>query len=511
MSPLFRQRLFAVLWAAVLFVGCLALYQRHNSFPYYYHPDEPGKVEQIRTGVWNFNHPMLLLSATRAWVSVRGGNLSDQAIVESGRQVSAVFTALTVVALSGLAYLWRGWSAALIAGVVLGVHHQFYELAHYMKEDSALLLGVALTVLVSALYWQKPSRKWAALLGIACGLAISGKYIGVVTLALALPVLWRQHPEGGRWQVLGFFTGAVLLTCALVNLPLLVNLTTFESSLSREMDFVVQGQRGMTRSVPHSEYWSVFLDNSTPAIWLLLLVYLAARWNKRDLALPEALMLIFPFAYTIALSFSPKSNDRYFFPATALITTMAVLGIEDTAWLLYGKVSRRAVTMIAALVLIGLQLAGWGPKREGLLQYDAAYQNDDLQELIAWINAELPASAIIARDNRVGLPDPKRKKNASRMGVIPQQVLASKYVADLGTVDELRAKGVTYVIVSRSDYGRFFLQNLRPQKAEAASFAQRKSFYEDLFRRGELKWERERGTVIYLHPGLQVYRIQEDP
>ena len=38
-----------------------------NTFPFYYHPDEPGKVEQV-LGMrpWNFHHPTLLLSTTKA-------------------------------------------------------------------------------------------------------------------------------------------------------------------------------------------------------------------------------------------------------------------------------------------------------------------------------------------------------------------------------------------------------------------------------------------------------------
>jgi hypothetical protein len=38
------------MWSIALFCACLALNTRHNRFPYYYHPDEPGKVEQIMEG-----------------------------------------------------------------------------------------------------------------------------------------------------------------------------------------------------------------------------------------------------------------------------------------------------------------------------------------------------------------------------------------------------------------------------------------------------------------------------
>src|SRR4051795_11210624 len=129
--PAERTRL--LLWAAMLLAFCFALNQRHHHFPYYYHPDEPGKAEQILTGRWNFNHPMLLLTGTRAAVQLFHVRADEQAIVETGRLVSALFMAVAVTALSLTAYLWRGWPAALLSGLALALHHQLYELSHYMK------------------------------------------------------------------------------------------------------------------------------------------------------------------------------------------------------------------------------------------------------------------------------------------------------------------------------------------------------------------------------------------
>jgi hypothetical protein len=88
-------------------------------------------------------------------------------------------------------------------------------------------------------------------------------------------------------------------------------------------------------------------------------------------------------------------------------------------------------------------------------------------------------------------------------------VTIAKFASDLGTVDELRAQGVTHVIISESSYGRFFRSDLRPQDPEkTAQFEAGRQFYEELLRNGELLFEKERGTVIYLHPGIRVYRIQ---
>lgn len=497
-------------WSLLLFALSLALFSRHNTFAYFYHPDEPGKVEQVLDGKWNFHHPMLLLGATRAAVETAGVEKREQPVVEAGRWVSAGFMALAVVALSLLAFAWRGWDAAFAAGLTLALHHQLYELAHYLKEDSALLAGLSLSFLMLLAVWWRPTPWRVALLGAACGLAISGKYLGIVAVALAVPVLWKAAPtHAGRRALI--FTLTLAATLLAVNWPMLEGAATFRESFGREVELVAKGQGGLTRRVPHAQYWNVFIDNTTPVIWALLGLFLYARWQeRRQLRLPEWLLIAFPIGFALALSFSPKSNDRYFLPATALFTLFAALGVRDFARLFPRGPRRFWATLGAAAALVLGQLPSFW-------KYERAFQHDDTAELIEWLNTKVPATAVIARDNRIQLPDPQRKKHASRLGVVPQRVVNRnaagkpvRFAADLGTVDELRAMGITHVAVSESDYGRFFLQGLRPQEKERAEFERRKAFYEQLMREEDLAFERDRGTVIYLHPGIRVYRLRPE-
>jgi hypothetical protein len=483
------------LWCLALFAVCLALNARHNRFPYYYHPDEPGKVEQVLEGNWNLHHPLLLLGTTKIATQVFGAK-TEQEIVELGRNISAVFVAGAVVALSLLAFAWRGWAAALLTGALLATHHQLYELAHYLKEDSALLFGVALTLLALWLYAKAPSPGRAAFLGLACALAISGKYLGAMTLLLALPVLIaRKHSR--HWLA---FTFTLLLGLLAVNWPILQNLSTFRDSFARETNLVIEGQGGTTRSVPHAEYWTIFRDNTTPLIWAALILFVVARWReRRALSLADWLIVAFPFAYTLALSFSPKTNDRYFLPASAAFTLLAALGACD--------LPRRWIGLAGAL-LVATQFPSWSKSRPGWLEYERAFQRDDNAELIDFLRTSVPPDATLLKDNRIALPDPKRKKHAARLGVIPQKVIAERYAADFGPLDELRARGVTHVIVSETDYGRYFRRSLRPQEGAESQFAKSREFYDRLFDDAELLREWERGTVIYLHPGIRVYRLR---
>ena len=124
------------------------------------------------------------------------------------------------------------------------------------------------------------------------------------------------------------------------------------------------------------------------------------------------------------------------------------------------------------------------------------------------------ADAVIVRDNRIQLPT--RSEDAARLGVVPQKVInrdtageTVRFAADIGTIDELKKRGVTHVAVSESDYGRFFLRGLKPQESGKADFQRRKAFYERLLREEKLVFDNDRGTVIYLHPGIRVYELTE--
>ena len=503
------RRLFLIVWSLALFSLCFALNTRHNDFSWHYHPDEPGKVEQVREAHWDFHHPFLLLGTVR-WFADR--TAPEQTVVEVGRTVSAAFMSAAAVALSLLAWRWRGRGAALVAGLVLATHHQLFELSHYFKEDSALLFGLSFAAFAAWRYAETPTLLRAVLLGAGCALAISGKYLGVVSLVFAIPVLVNRRLPRAPWA----FALALVLVFVFVNWPMLNSLSVFRESFARETELIVKGQSGMTRRVPHAQYWSIFRDNTTPVMWALLLVFIVSRWRqRRGLSVIEAIVSVFPFAFALALSFSPKTNDRYFLPATAFLSVLSVIGAGDVAEWLLPRWPRRAVFAIVSVVLIAAQFPSWSSSRPGWLEYDAAFQHDDTKDLIEWLRTVAPPQAVIAKDNRVPLPDPARKKYAEHLAPVPQKIVTprsfglkgSDFVADLGTIEELQAKGITHVAVSEGDYGKFFLTGLRPQASAQSAFDRRREFYDRLFRECEIVFERERGTVIYLHPGIRVYRL----
>jgi Dolichyl-phosphate-mannose-protein mannosyltransferase len=204
--------------AAIFFVAGVWLYNRHSDFPCFYHPDESGKSRQLITGRFNFNHPLLLLQTTRVTSWIRRPSLTPQPVTETGRMVSAVFAAGAVACFSLLAAHMYGTPAAACVGALLLANSQLYELAHYMKEDTALAFGIAAFFLALTRCWLRPSMARFAVLGAAAALAVSGKYIGALVVPLAFVPVFRLREERRR--------NALVANGKRANLPGLANPVT---------------------------------------------------------------------------------------------------------------------------------------------------------------------------------------------------------------------------------------------------------------------------------------------
>jgi len=283
-------------------------------------------------------------------------------------------------------------------------------------------------------------------------------------------------------------------------------------SIKNEMDGIAGGHHGLTRKVPHSNYINDLRYGIPRPIFVMAAVYVllllvTARRRRAD----EWLLLIFPILYLAMLSFSPKIADRYLLPVTVLLTFVSALGAVELARLL-GSREYPGHSIVAFLVLAAG--AGWLVSAELPPYRDTfdGYKSDDPGELVKWVTANLPLTAVIAEDHRVNLSLSKAD-GVSKDKRVPQTVLDSDFVADLtknGTLDELRAKGVTHVALARPTYGRFIGRELAPRDEEKKFYDKRKAFYEQLLHDGELVKQWPRGKITYLQPGLELYRIAPD-
>ena len=488
--------------ASAIFVAALWLYTRHNDFPFYYHPDEPGKVAQIRDGTRNFNHPLLLLSATELAAWVRGGVATCQEIVEIGRWCSALFAATAVALFSWLGFNRFGVIGGLSAGITLLIQRRLYEHAHFMKEDAALLAGIALTFVAIDAFWRRPTMLRVLLLGATAGLAASGKYIGVVMLPIAAAALMlRRDGSLGAWRQAVAFTSALLLVAAVINYPAVLSLGSLAAGFTGEITRL-NSRGGVESDFSPLDWTQRFLDLS-PFLLALFLYHLQfAIRNFRRLTLPDVLLTVFPLVLGFILSFSSKQSGRHVLPAVMVAAFLASMAVIRLATELQERRVRYAAPLTAAFLILA---CGYDLFATSVL--DRGFQRDHRRELVKWIAANVPHTATIGVEDRVGIPYDKPRRFCEVPPPFPQPVRGARWAADLGSLDELRASGMTHIAVTGSQADVFVEESDEAARARDEAFQRRRDFYQRLFAEGRLVWSRETGNVGVLNPSLRLYEI----
>lgn len=501
------------LGAVLLLLGTTALwlYSSANDFPYYYHPAEPSKVEQLLNRERNWRHPQLLLTATEVGQLLHGPTASRQALVRIGRWTSAVFAAAAVVALALLASLRHGIAGAACAGTLTLLTCPLLVFARYMKEDPGLLLGIALSLL--ALSWFRMRRTIAALvlLGAVCGFAVSAKYPGAVTALPALLVVWLTPVEGRpdrRLLRVAWFLGGFLAVALLLNYALFLHSSELPGGIGRELNRVVSSHEGLKSRASYLEYLDEFVAETTPLTRILLaahLAFLLATYRERTL--PEWVVTLFPFGFALLISFFPVTAGRYFLPVTVLTSYLAGVAIVEWmgripwARLRHGTMARPALT----LGLLALAAGGMLPRFVAVFH---EVQGDSHRELLTWIRQHLPENAVIARDSRVHLPLPGSERYRDAAEFLPQQLVPGDFVGSVAGIEELRRQGVTHVAVCRFKYGRFFQETKQPTARYQDGYERTRLLYEELFARGELLWSSgPRIVQTVQNPEIRLYRL----
>ncbi|MEY4483529.1 MAG: Dolichyl-phosphate-mannose-protein mannosyltransferase [Verrucomicrobiota bacterium] len=502
----FRLPLLSIL----LFATAVLLYSRHLDSPYYYHADEPGKTAQVIKDYRNFHHPLLLVNTAASAVAVFHVPLRPQPVVEMGRWVSVFFSALAVALLAAFAWRARGWAAAVATSLILLFQQDVFELAHYFKEDTALLGGTALTFFALQSLMLKPGPLNLIFLSLAVAVAFSSKYVGIVLLAPALFFAWKTMGWKGALACLLIFA----LCAGILNARMFQDWDATVASFKRETDLVTSGQREISKSIPHLGFVQFFVRKLMPPFGLFFGWGLWLWWRDRSKHLrggaAETAMVLLPFAFTAMLSFSAKDAGRYFHPALLGICYVAGVGLADLVcrlWqgtLLAGGQRPAGRALAVLCVLLALTEGGW---RFGAMW--KGFSKDSHVELATFIREKLPASAVVVQGRRVELPDPRggRDLDPEDFPPLPQDLRTVKWVADAGSLAALRQQGITHVALEEQEYGRYLDEESKPKEDGRKIFEQRRDFYRDLFARGKILFDSPPGKVGNRNPPLRLVEL----
>ena len=493
----------------LVFAGGMVLFSEHSAFPFYYHTDEPGKVLQVIHRRKNFHHPTLLLTSANLGRKVfldAEAEEDPQRVAELGRRVVALYAAASAGLLALLAARLYGACAGIAAGALLVTNPLLYELSHYFKEDPTLLFGIVACAWAARVHTQRRDGRSLALLGVAAGVAAAAKYVGTALLPVAAFVAASVAGSDRRVrrQQVGRVVGVALLTWLVLDYRIFrSHLLTVPRALGGELGKALVSDHGMLKQVPHAFYVGVQDEYGSfwvPALAALWLIY--ALYRPRKVSIAEWILAGVAVGFVAVFSFTPKVSARYYLPTSAAIGYLAAAGAFGWAALAASRWPRLRMEghAVALLLCLGAAWQQWGDTE----QIRRALQQDDRAELFALVET-LPPTAVIAQDEAVGLPEPERRwQHRGRPPVAPR-VLGATQAPDLGTLDELRARGVTHLALCWKTYRYYFATDKIVK--DAAIVTARRTFYRTALERGRILREWKPGRVVYLQPGLVLIDI----
>jgi hypothetical protein len=512
----------SLLTIVLLFAG-LHLYTRNNDFPMRYHPDESGKVDQILSVDRNYNHPQLLLELSQQLLKLRPTSDPEQA-VRIGRTASAVFAAMTVAAGALLGYWVAKFGGMLIAAAVLLFSPPMVIYSHYMKEDAALMLGLVLCLLASRIFWGRAGggdRSWhadlaaTALMGVACAVAVSGKYVGAYAIAALLPLLLfpRGRPKLIPLRPVIFFF-AMVVAVVLINHRIFADWAHFTDSLAAETRHGLTEHFDLAMDVPTGFFirntWEV-ATTPVKALFVLYLPLLLITWKRRSGW--DVFPLLFLAVSTAIVSRCPIPFPRYGLPMVITVYVMAALAggfALDLAAMAIDRlvhrerwtaVAGRAVAAGAGAVVLAAVLGGQVPRCRNYLHQ---FSHDSRQGLRDWLRANADPGASIAADFYAGLRDDGRPQRSSPgwegFRVEPSWYGFAPQVAGWGNMRSYR-----YIAICDVAYERYMVPEAHGVGERGEEFDTRKAFYRTLIDRCTPVWKSVPADPMHAYTNPTIY------
>ncbi len=528
-----------------LFAYCTDLCTRHNTFPVWFHPDEPGKAEQIQDGNRNFNHPQLMLE-TCLWLIRREGKQPDtmnlQEIAEIGRRGSAYLAASAAVMLAWAGYFAAGRIGFLLAGAGAGFCPAMVSHAHYFKEDASLTCGVAAVLLVGAMIARR--RHWlillllCGLLGAAGGVAASGKYAGALMLipAVGLVILMTLR----RWWLmplaLALFALGAVGSWRAINHIALEQWDDFRKGFEREREHSISGHYPVSLRQPNTFFidqtWQEamvhvkFLAVAAPFALLLMRRRAARRlpvcermpfWRRiwrRIWRRPPAQ----PFPIALAQAQPRPRWRRWLFPRptprsfpeppmifgfwlTFCVLCYAIALSYNTipfyryalpVTLMLYTLAAISVTWVARcletrwtpfwlLSILGLVIVTQ-QQLGRCYDYVNQFAHDSRNELAQWVGENLGGKRIAA-DGYAELESRQMwSRPSGHKNLAPAEIYTGRWAADIGSIRSLaRRQRVEYVIVVGTSFERFLDPHTIASQGHEDHFEEMADFYRTLF------------------------------
>src|SRR5690606_31968735 len=140
--------------------------------------------------------------------------------------------------------------------------------------------------------------------------------------------------------------------------------------------------------------------------------------------------------------------ERYLLPLS--LFALFYLALTPLCWAqMFRKRERNRMFWVIPFFIALFSIAVF-PHYVRFKDYYRAFARDSRQELCEYIATFLPPESFFACDKMVRLTQAQKHE-----GFEPSPMIEERYVSELGTLAELKAEGVTHVVISYDTYHRF--------------------------------------------------------
>jgi len=279
--------------------------------------------------------------------------------------------------------LW-GIREGLVAAAVLAFAFLPVAYSRVALTDVGALTGVALSLGLAVLAYQRGGLKWFGLAGAAAGLAVSFKYTaGLALLPVAIAAIARLRSDGVR------ALGGLALACGLaavvfvaLNPYLFGSLDAWWSDLRDQADVA----RDQPKPGQESGGISYYLDSLTWGLgWAAAFAALAgAVIELRRNAVRGLMLIAAPLALFIYLSTQSRYFGRWLLPAYPALAMLAASSLSQLSSLVPNPKWRGPVLAgVAALVLLQ-------PLAADIRSAQVLGRDDTRQQARDWLEAHYP-------------------------------------------------------------------------------------------------------------------------
>lgn len=420
----------------------------------------------------------------------------------TGRMFSALGGVLAVAATYGAArYLTDRWgqiaAAALVAVSLPMVQH-----AHYAT-TSSLAAGFVMMAVWASLGTLHRFRWWMfALAGIGAGLAAGNRYnaaaVSLIVFFVGWVLLWRERaPHRALWVGVGWLLFPLVFV---ITTPHVIFDTAF---FVEEFRFITNQYIGDEQSPLNTvpliglgyEYrYLVLYGLGLPAALAGLVgLGIGLRGKQTRLALILLLSYLLPYSYVVLRTIRPLGADQMLVPVIPVFALVSGMGFAAIT----GRTPRR-LRWGLLLALVVLPLGVTLPVVRQFATPDTRYTAQ------AWVHANIPAGTRIHLDGPYNVP----------LDATVYEWTQTYSVSQLPALDDLRAAGVAYVIVSDA-WGQHFRRTgyIDPAEVErvTAHFAAYEAALERVYgvpRPNLPGGDEPMHTASYWHhPRVLIYRV----